>query len=71
VTISGVERLRRAVGPLFAVIGVFDGLHRGHQYLLARSMACSGDEDDDVPQILVAVFRMMGEMLQRYGITQP
>lgn len=32
--VTGVEGLRRAHGPIFAVIGVFDGLHRGHVYLL-------------------------------------
>ena len=32
--VSGVERLRPEHGPIFAVIGVFDGLHQGHVYLL-------------------------------------
>jgi riboflavin kinase / FMN adenylyltransferase len=32
--VAGVDRLRRDQGPIFAVIGVFDGLHRGHAYLL-------------------------------------
>ena len=34
--VRGVDDLRPEHGPLFAVIGVFDGLHRGHQYLLRR-----------------------------------
>jgi riboflavin kinase/FMN adenylyltransferase len=34
--IPGVEALRPTDGPLFAVVGVFDGLHRGHAYLLER-----------------------------------
>jgi len=34
VTIGGVDGLGRGDGPIFAVIGVFDGIHRGHQYLL-------------------------------------
>ena len=34
VTIGGVDGLGRDDGPIFAVIGVFDGIHRGHQYLL-------------------------------------
>jgi riboflavin kinase / FMN adenylyltransferase len=32
--VPGVERLRLEHGPVFAVIGVFDGLHQGHIYLL-------------------------------------
>lgn len=32
--VAGVERLRPEHGPLFAVVGVFDGLHLGHAYLL-------------------------------------
>ena len=32
--VAGVGALRREHGPAFAVIGVFDGLHRGHAYLL-------------------------------------
>jgi riboflavin kinase/FMN adenylyltransferase len=32
--VTGVDALRPAHGPIFAVIGVFDGLHRGHVYLL-------------------------------------
>ena len=34
VIVPGVDGLRTEHGPLFAVIGVFDGLHRGHAYLL-------------------------------------
>jgi riboflavin kinase / FMN adenylyltransferase len=33
-TVAGVEGLRPAHGPIFAVVGVFDGLHQGHIYLL-------------------------------------
>jgi riboflavin kinase/FMN adenylyltransferase len=32
--VPGVDALRPGHGPIFAVIGVFDGLHRGHSYLL-------------------------------------
>jgi riboflavin kinase / FMN adenylyltransferase len=32
--VAGVDALRPEHGPIFAVIGVFDGLHRGHAYLL-------------------------------------
>jgi riboflavin kinase/FMN adenylyltransferase len=34
VTVAGVDELRADDGPVFAVIGVFDGLHLGHRYLL-------------------------------------
>ena len=34
VTVAGVDALRSGDGPIFAVIGVFDGLHLGHRYLL-------------------------------------
>ena len=34
--VAGVEGLRQEHGPLFAVIGVFDGIHLGHRYLLGR-----------------------------------
>jgi riboflavin kinase/FMN adenylyltransferase len=34
--VVGVEGLRPEHGPLFAVIGVFDGIHLGHRYLLGR-----------------------------------
>lgn len=32
--VTGVDGLRREHGPIFTVVGVFDGLHRGHAYLL-------------------------------------
>jgi FAD synthase len=32
--VPGLAALRPNDGPLFAVVGVFDGLHRGHAYLL-------------------------------------
>jgi riboflavin kinase/FMN adenylyltransferase len=32
--VTGVDGLRQEHGPIFAVVGVFDGLHRGHAYLL-------------------------------------
>ncbi len=34
--VAGVAALRPENGPLFAVVGVFDGLHLGHLYLLER-----------------------------------
>lgn len=32
--VQSIAGLRPEHGPLFAVVGVFDGLHRGHRYLL-------------------------------------
>jgi riboflavin kinase/FMN adenylyltransferase len=34
--VQGVDALERELGRLFLVIGVFDGLHRGHLYLLEQ-----------------------------------
>lgn len=34
--VHGVDQLEPAHGPAFIVIGVFDGLHLGHQYLLRK-----------------------------------
>ena len=34
--IPGIARLGASDGRLFVVVGVFDGLHRGHHYLLTR-----------------------------------
>ncbi|HEX7473371.1 MAG TPA: FAD synthetase family protein [Candidatus Limnocylindrales bacterium] len=36
IVVQGVDALEATVGRLFVVVGVFDGLHRGHQYLLRR-----------------------------------
>lgn len=34
IIVAGVDGLRTDDGPIFAVIGVFDGIHLGHRYLL-------------------------------------
>lgn len=34
--VHGIDALTRDHGRLFVVVGVFDGLHRGHHYLLRR-----------------------------------
>jgi riboflavin kinase / FMN adenylyltransferase len=37
--VQGIESLRPALGPIFVVVGVFDGLHLGHAYLLEHLVA--------------------------------
>jgi riboflavin kinase/FMN adenylyltransferase len=37
--VQGIERLERRLGPVFVVVGVFDGLHLGHAYLLRHLVA--------------------------------
>jgi len=32
--VQGIDELRPQLGPVFVVVGVFDGLHLGHAYLL-------------------------------------
>jgi riboflavin kinase/FMN adenylyltransferase len=34
--VHGIEQLARGQGPVFVVVGVFDGLHLGHLYLLGH-----------------------------------
>ena len=43
--VAGVDGLRAEHGPLFAVIGVFDGLHVGHRYLLRELVAAAAERD--------------------------
>jgi riboflavin kinase/FMN adenylyltransferase len=43
--VSGVVGLRPEHGPIFAVVGVFDGLHRGHAYLLEHLVNEAGRRD--------------------------
>ena len=37
--VEGIDALRVQLGPAFVVVGVFDGLHRGHAYLLDHLVA--------------------------------
>jgi riboflavin kinase / FMN adenylyltransferase len=39
VVVHGVEQLSADTGPVFVVVGVFDGLHLGHLYLLRHLVA--------------------------------
>ena len=32
--VEGIDALGRELGPAFVVVGVFDGMHLGHTYLL-------------------------------------
>ena len=43
--VQGVDALRPSVGPVFVVIGVFDGMHLGHAYLLERLGVEAGIRD--------------------------
>ena len=40
--VGGIDRLEPAVGPVFVVVGVFDGLHLGHAYLLRHLVEEAG-----------------------------
>jgi riboflavin kinase/FMN adenylyltransferase len=51
VTVGGVEGLRPGDGPIFAVIGVFDGIHRGHQYLL-RHLDLQAEQHSARPTVI-------------------
>jgi riboflavin kinase / FMN adenylyltransferase len=43
--VTGVDGLREADGPIFAVIGVFDGIHLGHRYLLDALRVAAAERD--------------------------
>lgn len=49
--VYGVEQLAPAHGPAFVVVGVFDGLHLGHQYLL-RHLAAEADARAARPTVI-------------------
>lgn len=43
--VQGIDALDRSLGRLFIVVGVFDGLHRGHAYLLEQLRAAAASHD--------------------------
>jgi riboflavin kinase/FMN adenylyltransferase len=49
--VPGIDALDRSVGRLFVVVGVFDGLHLGHEYLL-RELARSAFHRDAAPAVV-------------------
>jgi len=49
--VQGVERLTPALGPVFVVVGVFDGLHLGHAYLL-RHLVAEAARLDAAPMVI-------------------
>lgn len=49
--VHGVDALDRSLGRLFFVIGVFDGLHLGHEYLL-RELGAAAAAHDAHPAVI-------------------
>jgi riboflavin kinase/FMN adenylyltransferase len=45
IVVHGIEDLQPAHGRLFVVLGVFDGLHRGHLYMLGELLRAAGARD--------------------------
>jgi riboflavin kinase/FMN adenylyltransferase len=43
--VAGIDALRPEHGPMFVVVGVFDGLHVGHLYLLRRLVSEAAARD--------------------------
>ena len=43
--VDGVDHLHPEHGPLLVVVGVFDGMHRGHAYLLEQLVAAARARD--------------------------
>jgi riboflavin kinase/FMN adenylyltransferase len=43
--VEGIAGLRPQLGPIFAVVGVFDGLHLGHAYLLEHLVTAARARD--------------------------
>ncbi len=51
VVVSGIDALTADLGRLYIAVGVFDGLHRGHQYLL-REMRHAAEKADARPAVV-------------------
>jgi riboflavin kinase/FMN adenylyltransferase len=49
--VEGIDGLERSLGRLFVVVGVFDGLHLGHLYLL-RELARAAAERSARPTVI-------------------
>jgi len=49
--VHGVEALTSDLGPVFVVVGVFDGLHLGHLYLL-RHLVAEAEERGARPTVI-------------------
>lgn len=49
--VHGIDALDRSLGRLFVVVGVFDGLHLGHEYLL-RELRREADRHDARPAVI-------------------
>ncbi len=49
--VPGIDSLAREHGPAFVVVGVFDGLHLGHRYLLDH-LVTGADERDAKPMVI-------------------
>jgi riboflavin kinase/FMN adenylyltransferase len=45
VVVNGIDALDRSLGRLFVVVGVFDGLHLGHAYMLRELVAAAARLD--------------------------
>ncbi len=49
--VEGIDTLRAPLGPIFVVVGVFDGLHLGHAYLL-RHLVSEARARDATPTVI-------------------